>query len=239
MAEHSSETAIELVELIEHMINHGSSLNMNWGEDTGGYEVDWITSGKRFHGYDRNLTKAMEQAIRSARTHFEDGETPLSAKEQDMIDAAWQTHRDALNLADQQPSDRPKTLLDGFGEATEQVVALRAEVERLRAAVDGHAEVTRHWIEATRHWIKQAHAAQAEVERLRDLNARQVALVEQARSERDASDAENERLRAALLGITQCLGEGACKQLNCPGCQHEMREAADLARAALAPRSGS
>lgn len=47
---------------------------------------------------------------------------------------------------------------------------------------------------------------------------------------------ENERLRAALLGITQCLGEGACKQLNCPGCQHEMREAADLARAALAPR---
>lgn len=33
-----------------------------------------------------------------------------------------------------------KTLLDGFGEATEQVVALRAEVERLRAdaATWGH-----------------------------------------------------------------------------------------------------
>jgi uncharacterized small protein (DUF1192 family) len=66
---------------------------------------------------------------------------PLTAEEQAMIDAAWQTHRDALKVPGQQPSDRPKTLLDGFGEATEQVVVLRAEVERLQALIAEREEI--------------------------------------------------------------------------------------------------
>ena len=38
----------------------------------------------------------------------------------------------------------PKTLLDGFGEATEEVVRLRAENERLRVALDNIAIQTTH-----------------------------------------------------------------------------------------------
>jgi hypothetical protein len=56
--------------LIEHMINHGSSMTISWGEDTGCYEVDWITSGKRFRGVDRNLLTAAHQVISNAADHF-------------------------------------------------------------------------------------------------------------------------------------------------------------------------
>lgn len=61
---------MNLEELIVYMVNHGSSLTMNWGEDTGGYEVDWITGGKRFHTHDRSLPNAMRDAIQCAGAHF-------------------------------------------------------------------------------------------------------------------------------------------------------------------------
>lgn len=56
--------------LIEHMVDHGSSLTINWGEDTGCYEVDWITSGERFRGVSRELYQAIRQAIVNAAEHF-------------------------------------------------------------------------------------------------------------------------------------------------------------------------
>jgi hypothetical protein len=59
-----------VIGLIEYMINHGSNLNINWGEDDGCYEVDWITSGVRFHGISRSLTTALQQAIHSAEERF-------------------------------------------------------------------------------------------------------------------------------------------------------------------------
>ena len=62
---------------------------------------------------------------------------------------------------------------------------LRVEVERLKHEVD--------------YWMNlDAASLEAENERLRALNERQQVLVHQARDERDESDSENERLRAAL-----------------------------------------
>lgn len=77
---------------------------------------------------------------------------PLNAEEQAIIDDAWRTHRDALNVAAKEPSDRPKTLLDGFGEATGQVVALRAEILRLRAALQAIA--TKECVTPDIHFIQ-------------------------------------------------------------------------------------
>jgi hypothetical protein len=57
-------------ELIEHMVSHGSSLTINWGEDTGCYEVDWITSGERFRGINTELYAAMRRAMTNAAEHF-------------------------------------------------------------------------------------------------------------------------------------------------------------------------
>jgi hypothetical protein len=55
---------------IEHRKNHGSSLTLNWGEDTDAWEVDWITSGRRFVGVCRDLGCALEQAEALARGEF-------------------------------------------------------------------------------------------------------------------------------------------------------------------------
>jgi len=63
---------------LEHLINHGSSLTISWGEDTGCFEVDWITSGERFFGVSRNLNSALEEAESKARQHF-----GLSPKQQE------------------------------------------------------------------------------------------------------------------------------------------------------------
>lgn len=70
-----------------------------------------------------------------------------------------------------------------------------------------------------------------EVERLRELNARQVALVEQARSERDASDAEVERLQEGLERV-----EGMAERPVCIcGVPTGTAAIKQAARAALAP----
>lgn len=54
--------------LIEHMKDHGSSLNMGWGED-GGWEVAWITGGRRFCGFSRVLATALVEAGTAACVH--------------------------------------------------------------------------------------------------------------------------------------------------------------------------
>ena len=61
---------MNVVHQIEHLINHGSSLTLNWGEDTGCWEVDWITSGERFRGVSRDLGAAMQQALSNAEERF-------------------------------------------------------------------------------------------------------------------------------------------------------------------------
>jgi hypothetical protein len=53
-------------ELIEHMREHGSSLIMNWGEDTAVWEVAWITSGGRFCGFRKQLRDALYAAHNDA-----------------------------------------------------------------------------------------------------------------------------------------------------------------------------
>lgn len=57
--------------LIEHMKDHGSSLNMGWGEDTGQWEVAWITGGRRFCGFNRYLVSALFQAGNAACEYYE------------------------------------------------------------------------------------------------------------------------------------------------------------------------
>lgn len=55
---------------IEYMRTHGSSLIMNWGEDTGVWEVAWITSGRRFCGFSKDLRAAVDQAHTAAADAF-------------------------------------------------------------------------------------------------------------------------------------------------------------------------
>ena len=52
--------------LIRWMQRHGSSLILNWGEDTGNWEVAWISGGKRFVGVDPVMRRAMESVIMKA-----------------------------------------------------------------------------------------------------------------------------------------------------------------------------
>lgn len=44
---------------LEYMGQHGSSVTVNWGEDTGAWEVSWITDGKRYTGVSANLQMAL------------------------------------------------------------------------------------------------------------------------------------------------------------------------------------
>lgn len=55
---------------IEYLKNHGSSLVLDWGEDTGQWEVSWITSGRRFFAESSDLGYALEQADAKAREAF-------------------------------------------------------------------------------------------------------------------------------------------------------------------------
>lgn len=51
---------------IDFLKQRGSSLILNWGEDNDCWEVDWITSGKRYRGVSKLLTTALSDAY-SAR----------------------------------------------------------------------------------------------------------------------------------------------------------------------------
>lgn len=60
-----SEEGLRLLRLVTHMQAGGSSLVMNWGEDNSLWEVDWITSGKRYRGCKQSLVTALEDAKRA------------------------------------------------------------------------------------------------------------------------------------------------------------------------------
>ncbi|HEY1294710.1 MAG TPA: hypothetical protein VGJ60_16655 [Chloroflexota bacterium] len=61
---------------LEHFINHGSSLMLNWGEDTGCWEFEWISSGQRFRAVSRKLHIALQQVDALARGTLAPREQP-------------------------------------------------------------------------------------------------------------------------------------------------------------------
>lgn len=62
--------ATDIWPLIKHMKEHGSALDMNWGEDNGVWEVAWITGGTRFVGHSRFLVSALLAAGTAACDQF-------------------------------------------------------------------------------------------------------------------------------------------------------------------------
>lgn len=46
-----------------YMQEHGSSVLLNWGEDTNLWECSWITGGERYTGVSRYLGGAVHQAM--------------------------------------------------------------------------------------------------------------------------------------------------------------------------------
>jgi hypothetical protein len=52
------------------MTEHGSSLIMNWGEDTGMWECSWITGGVRIIVVSKELEAALTEARIKALAHF-------------------------------------------------------------------------------------------------------------------------------------------------------------------------
>jgi hypothetical protein len=55
--------------LLEIMQEHGQSVTLNWGEDTGQWECSWITGGGRFTG----ISSAPATAILFAARKVVDG----------------------------------------------------------------------------------------------------------------------------------------------------------------------
>ncbi len=49
------------------MAEKGSSVVLNYGEDTGQWEASWITDGKRYVGIKRDPEEALEEAYYCAR----------------------------------------------------------------------------------------------------------------------------------------------------------------------------
>lgn len=56
---------------IEMLRRAGSSLIMNWSEDTDCWEVDWITAGKRYRGISNALIGALIDAESNAARDLE------------------------------------------------------------------------------------------------------------------------------------------------------------------------
>lgn len=55
-------------ERVEWLRSRGSSLMLSWGEDTGLWEVSWITGGKRYSHTSNDLGRALFQVYRYAGT---------------------------------------------------------------------------------------------------------------------------------------------------------------------------
>jgi hypothetical protein len=58
---------MELERLMAFMQRHGSSVLLNWGEDTGQWECSWITSGTRYTGLAGGALEAARDAYYHAR----------------------------------------------------------------------------------------------------------------------------------------------------------------------------
>ena len=56
-----------LLVVLTWMQAHGSSLILNYGEDTEHWECSWITSGTRYLGVRRTLPDAITECLKCAR----------------------------------------------------------------------------------------------------------------------------------------------------------------------------
>ncbi len=66
----SEGTPAEILHAIDWMQLNGSSVVLNWGEDTGCWEVSWITVGQRFTGIQSELKRALLQSLNKALEVF-------------------------------------------------------------------------------------------------------------------------------------------------------------------------
>ena len=58
-----------IVEQLCFMQAHGSSVTLNYGEDTDYWECSWITSGKRFSGYPHRMGSAVVDCLKLLVKH--------------------------------------------------------------------------------------------------------------------------------------------------------------------------
>ncbi len=60
-------TAFGFESLLAYMTKHGSSVVLNWGEDTEVWECSWITDGRRYSGFRKEAHDAAREAYYNAR----------------------------------------------------------------------------------------------------------------------------------------------------------------------------
>lgn len=60
----------DLADTIAELKDDGSSLIMNWGEDTGQWECAWITGGIRFVSIGPDLTQTLKACRAKAYTYY-------------------------------------------------------------------------------------------------------------------------------------------------------------------------
>lgn len=60
-------TPEQFVKLLSFMQEHGSSVDLNWGEDTNRWECAWITGGLRYIGHAETAVEAAREAYYNAR----------------------------------------------------------------------------------------------------------------------------------------------------------------------------
>ena len=65
-----------IVAQLAFMQEHGSSVTLNWGEDTGDWECSWITSGDRFSGYSPRMGFSIVGCLKSLLKHEQPAITP-------------------------------------------------------------------------------------------------------------------------------------------------------------------
>lgn len=56
---------LDVSQLLAFMQKHGSSVELNWGEDNAIWEASWITGGERFTGVSSAPRVALRRAIES------------------------------------------------------------------------------------------------------------------------------------------------------------------------------
>lgn len=59
----------QLTEILDWMSQRGSSVILNWGEDSNAWECSWITGGDRFTSFDVSPCTAAVKAIEKCLEH--------------------------------------------------------------------------------------------------------------------------------------------------------------------------
>lgn len=64
LLQHDLTANTDLAAILGRMQQMGSSVDLNWGEDTGAWECSWISSGKRFTGWAKTPLEAVRATLR-------------------------------------------------------------------------------------------------------------------------------------------------------------------------------